>query len=153
MREPTGAAAPAGSLTVVGRGGVEPPTFHFSGGRSYQLSYLPSPVPGSLRRRRGTLPDAVRATKTAGWSGRRGTDRGHVRSPLTSPFELAGHEWATRPRHVEVLGRDESSQGVAPDCFRRGLGRRPGEPSALLNLGVERCDVDGLRHAGLLEPL
>lgn len=25
---------------VVGRGGVEPPTFRFSGGRSYQLSYL-----------------------------------------------------------------------------------------------------------------
>lgn len=26
---------------VVGRGGVEPPTFRFSGGRSYRLSYLP----------------------------------------------------------------------------------------------------------------
>ena len=52
---------------LVGRGGVEPPTFHFSGGRSYQLSYLPerrtpyrSPagptktVPGPGRGRRGT---------------------------------------------------------------------------------------------------
>jgi hypothetical protein len=26
---------------LVGRGGVEPPTYHFSGDRSYQLSYLP----------------------------------------------------------------------------------------------------------------
>ncbi len=37
-------------LSVVGRGGVEPPTFHFSGGRSYQLSYLPhSESPGDTR--------------------------------------------------------------------------------------------------------
>jgi hypothetical protein len=27
---------------VVGRGGIEPPTFRFSGGRSYRLSYLPA---------------------------------------------------------------------------------------------------------------
>ena len=41
----TEAAALVGcGFVVVGRGGVEPPTFHFSGGRSYQLSYLPSPV-------------------------------------------------------------------------------------------------------------
>jgi hypothetical protein len=27
-------------VTLVVRGGVEPPTFRFSGGRSYRLSYL-----------------------------------------------------------------------------------------------------------------
>ncbi len=31
------------AASVVARGGVEPPTFHFSGGRSYQLSYLAVP--------------------------------------------------------------------------------------------------------------
>ena len=40
-----------GRSMLVGRGGVEPPTFHFSGGRSYQLSYLPerrAPYPSSI---------------------------------------------------------------------------------------------------------
>jgi hypothetical protein len=37
---------------VVVRGGVEPPTFRFSGGRSYQLSYLTS-VPRWARRSSG----------------------------------------------------------------------------------------------------
>ena len=34
---------------MVARGGIEPPTYRFSGGRSYQLSYLAA----SVRRRPG----------------------------------------------------------------------------------------------------
>ena len=34
------------TTTGVGRGGVEPPTFRFSGGRSYRLSYLPATPTG-----------------------------------------------------------------------------------------------------------
>ena len=33
---------------LVVRGGVEPPTFRFSGGRSYRLSYLTLPRPAAL---------------------------------------------------------------------------------------------------------
>ena len=33
----------SGWSEVVVRGGVEPPTFRFSGGRSYRLSYLTRP--------------------------------------------------------------------------------------------------------------
>jgi hypothetical protein len=36
---------------LVVRGGVEPPTFRFSGGRSYQLSYLTSTGVREIRRR------------------------------------------------------------------------------------------------------
>ena len=32
-------------VRVVVRGGIEPPTFRFSGGRSYRLSYLPATFP------------------------------------------------------------------------------------------------------------
>ena len=36
------------SVCVVARGGVEPPTFHFSGERYYQLSYLALATPTGL---------------------------------------------------------------------------------------------------------
>ena len=36
------------------RGGVEPPTFRFSGGRSYQLSYLTKTAAWASGRRPGT---------------------------------------------------------------------------------------------------
>ena len=35
-------------VKLVVRGGVEPPTFRFSGGRSYRLSYLTLPGPAAL---------------------------------------------------------------------------------------------------------
>ena len=51
---------------VVARGGVEPPTFRFSVGRSYQLSYLaalPEDSPGILAQARRTpeIPGQRRA--------------------------------------------------------------------------------------------
>ena len=63
-RETTGTRTPppvsAGASMLVGRGGVEPPTFHFSGGRSYQLSYLPERVE--------TLQEQWRRFRTVGSS-------------------------------------------------------------------------------------
>ena len=65
LRTPSAALAEHGPISktpdqraicVVARGGVEPPTFRFSVGRSYQLSYLAAvprdwrPRPGSNRR-------------------------------------------------------------------------------------------------------
>ena len=46
---------------AVARGGVEPPTFRFSVGRSYQLSYLAAPSEDS----RGILPDRDAGPETA----------------------------------------------------------------------------------------
>lgn len=40
MKKPLPAMGGAFSSDLVARGGVEPPTYRFSGGRSYQLSYL-----------------------------------------------------------------------------------------------------------------
>ena len=51
---------------VVVRGGVEPPTFRFSGGRSYQLSYLT--LPGAMWLPGAVLTGFEPATSTlTGW--------------------------------------------------------------------------------------
>ena len=50
---------------MVARGGVEPPTFRFSVGRSYQLSYLAgAPSPGAKRVH--TIPEGFAALETGG---------------------------------------------------------------------------------------
>jgi hypothetical protein len=60
------ALVPAGAFMLVGRGGVEPPTYHFSGDRSYQLSYLPEQC--------HTIPE-VRSS----YEGDGNRERGHAR--------------------------------------------------------------------------
>jgi hypothetical protein len=50
-------------MTVV-RGGVEPPTFRFSGGRSYQLSYLTVGADGTAALPRAVLTGFEPATFT-----------------------------------------------------------------------------------------
>ena len=53
---------------MVARGGVEPPTFRFSVGRSYQLSYLAgAPSPGAKRVH--TIPEGFGALETGGVPG------------------------------------------------------------------------------------
>ncbi len=64
------------------RGGIEPPTYRFSGGRSYQLSYLagwycrvePAELYRTLRRRSGPLLRAAEAGGTGPEPGYRATD-------------------------------------------------------------------------------
>ena len=52
--------SPAGTSEVVARGGVEPPTFRFSVGRSYQLSYLAVRAGHGPRVRYPSDPDGTR---------------------------------------------------------------------------------------------
>ena len=65
-------------LSVVGRGGVEPPTFHFSGGRSYQLSYLPPFAFVHANAWNHTWPECVASSLSA--LGGRSTANGSVTS-------------------------------------------------------------------------
>lgn len=98
---------------LVGRGGVEPPTFHFSGGRSYQLSYLPE--------RDATLqqPTAVLESLSgeghdpaAGWPGRA--------SPGSPPGSIPGMEPAQDrggPHPAHMSHRDLSERELRALAF------------------------------------
>jgi hypothetical protein len=71
---------------VVVRGGVEPPTFRFSGGRSYRLSYLTSPWP--VARARAVLTGFEPATSTlTGWRALQAALQDHLHCSPTWPAE------------------------------------------------------------------
>src|SRR6516164_2246670 len=68
-------------VRVVVRGGVEPPTFRFSGGRSYQLSYLTVPGTPPIS---AVLTGFEPATSTlTGWRALRAALQDHVYCPPT----------------------------------------------------------------------
>ena len=79
---------------LVARGGIEPPTYRFSGGRSYQLSYL-AVVPSGRERaaaRPGESTGAppVRASEYAGQPRRRRAGRIVCRSGGQEPAICTG---------------------------------------------------------------
>src|SRR5215472_10228924 len=82
LDRPGGIQAPmtprhCGWSVVVVRGGVEPPTFRFSGGRSYQLSYLT--LPGALGLPGAVLTGFEPATSTlTGWRALQAALQDHV---------------------------------------------------------------------------
>ena len=76
------------------RGGVEPPTFRFSGGRSYQLSYLAASVrnaPIALATQTGLEP------ATSAVTGRRANQLRHWAMQLLSSYQYPQRD--SNPRY------------------------------------------------------
>ncbi len=101
-----------GRLVLVGRGGVEPPTFHFSGGRSYQLSYLPERREDYRSAGRPTKPSPLhslpsRPPSSSGPGPRPFTAVARVRIPLGVPGPVGGgcHRLAGGPLRDPALSR------------------------------------------------
>ena len=74
---------------LVGRGGVEPPTYHFSGDRSYQLSYLP--------KQGATLPETHSVTESEG------IEVPAMGAAPGSPTMLSGPRRARPPRRAPFV--------------------------------------------------
>ena len=87
---------------MVVRGGVEPPTFRFSGGRSYQLSYLTLPWPRRPRAR-AVLTGFEPATSTlTGWRALQAALQDHI---LCSPPGQQSAPNGIRTRAAALKGR------------------------------------------------
>jgi hypothetical protein len=122
---------------VVVRGGVEPPTFRFSGGRSYQLSYLTAPEPLAAERRssrpsRAVLTGLEPATSTlTGWRANRLLYRTLLLTELVSgaPNGIRTRAAALKgrcPRPLDDGGRTAFA-AVTLGARRRGLPQHRGQ--------------------------
>lgn len=125
------------SRLQVARAGIEPATFRFSGGRSYQLSYLAADTrlechtgnAGFPRRSPATLTGLEPATSAV--TGRRANQLRH-RAMLCVPTFVGGTPYGIRTRATALKGRrprplDEGgSSRISPDRLFNGcpLGAR-----------------------------
>jgi hypothetical protein len=114
------------SSQVVVRGGVEPPTFRFSGGRSYQLSYLTeSRAIAGMARGRAVLTGFEPATSTlTGWRA--------LQAALQDPVVLAGTSAPNgiRTRAAALKGRcprplDDGGSTIVALPVASAVGDRP----------------------------
>jgi hypothetical protein len=138
QRKP-GSGAGIRVLVLVVRGGVEPPTFRFSGGRSYQLSYLTVPEPLVAERRSSTLSRAVLtglepATSTlTGWRANRLLYRTMRADRLASgaPNGIRTRAAALKGRCPRPLddGGLTAFAAVTLGARRRGLPQHRGQPA------------------------
>jgi hypothetical protein len=113
-------------FSAVARGGVEPPTYRFSVGRSSQLSYLAGPS--------GTLPDTPGA-RDAEAEGLRHTDAPdqEVRGALATPTGLEPAASAVTGRRANQLRYGARSDGAREEHQRGAtltVVRRSSESSA-----------------------
>ena len=95
---------------MVARGGVEPPTFRFSVGRSYQLSYLAGRFRGTGTRT-GATPTGLEPA-TSAVTGRRANQLRYGASRCCSAVVLCGPGTAIVP--IQPVGLDVAPTGFEP---------------------------------------
>src|SRR5215469_15427386 len=143
-------------VRLVVRGGVEPPTFRFSGGRSYQLSYLT--LPGVLGLPGAVLTGFEPATSTlTGWRALQAALQDHaVLAEASAPNGIRTRAAALKGRCPRPL--DDGGSTIVALPVASAVGDRPsigdgwhyrqsGYPSRISRLPA--CPLSQKSHAGL----